>query len=147
MKRFKQYKQGIFHPHNVNKYIGTLPIVYRSSLELSFDRWCDRNYNVLQWGSESIKIPYVSPKDGKVHQYYTDAVVVLKTPEGSKKIIVEIKPSKQLQPPTQHGNKKMSTKIYEQVTYAVNMSKWEHARAWCKRNGYDFVILTEKDLR
>ena len=27
-----------------------------------------------------------------------------------------------------------------------NQEKWAAARDWCKKNGYQFAIITEKDL-
>lgn len=144
---YKQFNQGIFNPLNDNKYRGSRPIVFRSGLELNFYRWCDRNDKVLQWGSESVVIPYLSPKDGKLHKYFVDSVLILKTENGSKKFLIEIKPSKQTQPPTQSVRKSKKSLLYEQVNWAVNSAKWEAAKNWCHKNGFEFVILTEKDLK
>lgn len=141
------YKQGIFDPNQPQKYKGTKPIVYRSGLELSFFRWCDRNDKIVEWSSESVVLPYVSPKDGKIHRYFVDGLVKLQTTDGIKKFLIEIKPSKQTVPPKQHGNKKRKTLLYEQIQWATNTAKWESAKQWCKKNGYEFIILTEKELR
>jgi hypothetical protein len=124
-----------------------MPIVFRSGLELNFFRWCDRNSKVLQWGSESVVIPYLSPKDGKVHRYFVDGVLVLETEKGPKKFLVEVKPDKQTRPPSQVNRKSRKNVLYEQIQWAVNSSKWESAKNWCKKNGFEFVLLTEKDLR
>ena len=35
----------------------------------------DRNENVIEWSSEEIAIPYVSPWDNKIHRYYPDFLV------------------------------------------------------------------------
>ena len=139
--------KGFFNPLNDNKYRGSRPIVYRSGLELNFFRWCDRNDRVLQWGSESVVIPYLSPKDGKMHKYFVDNVLILRTENGNKKFLVEIKPEKQTTPPSQSSRKSRKNLLYEQITWAVNSCKWEAASNWCKKNGFEFVILTEKDLR
>jgi hypothetical protein len=145
--RTTPYKQGIYSPLRPEKYKGTLPIFYRSGLELSFSRWCDRCDKVLQWGSESVVVPYVSPMDGKIHRYFLDYNITLKVNEGIKKYIVEVKPSKQTQQPTNNGNKKRSTILYEQVTYAKNMAKWDAAKKWADKKGWNFIVITEKDLR
>ena len=110
-------------------------------------RWADRNDNVLSWGSESVVIPYLSPKDGKSHKYFVDFILKLSTPNGEKKFIVEVKPEKQIHPPDTKYRKKKGTVLYEQLTYAVNLSKWDAARQWANRNGYEFTIITDKDLR
>ena len=141
------YKQGVFDPSEPDKYTGIRPIVYRSGLELSFFRWCDRNNKILEWSSESVVLPYVSPKDGRVHRYFVDGTVKLQTASEVKKYLIEIKPSKQTVPPKQHGNKKKSTLLYEQIQWATNSAKWKAAQAWCKKNNYKFLILREKDLR
>jgi hypothetical protein len=41
-------------------------IVYRSLWERKFMVFCDRNANVMEWGSEEVVIPYRSPLDGRV---------------------------------------------------------------------------------
>lgn len=143
----RSYHQGYFKPLAPEKYKGLSPIIYRSQLELNLFRLLDRNQNVTQWGSESVIIPYMSPKDGKIHKYFTDAVFHLKTPDGVKKYLVEVKPSTQIRPPNPHGNKKKTTILYEQINWAVNSAKWEAAREWCKDHGYTFQIMTEKDLK
>lgn len=142
----KEYTQGVYRPINKEKYIGTKYPIYRSSYELRFMRWADSNRNVLKWGSENVIVPYVSPLDNRVHRYFVDNFVVIREGEHIKKYLIEIKPSKQLQEPTKHGNKKRQTIIYEHSTYQVNQSKWTAAREWCKKNGCEFLILTEKDL-
>lgn len=109
--------------------------------------WCDKNENVLQWGSESVVIPYKSPKDGRVHRYFVDNVVKLKTKKGAKNFLVEIKPDSQTRPPKTTGRKSKKNLLYEQVTYAVNYCKWEAARKWCDKKGFEFIILTEKHIK
>ena len=140
------YKQGLYNPLHAEKYIGTKPIIYRSGWELKFFRWCDKNTNVLKWGSESVIIPYISPVDGRAHRYFVDNLVIIK--EGAKivKYLVEIKPKKQTIPPVASKRKKRTTMLYESQMYVVNRAKWEAAKKWCKKKGYKFVILTEDQL-
>lgn len=145
IKKDDKYRQGLYKPKNPQKYIGKGMPVYRSGWELKFFRWCDFNDNVLEWASESVIIPYLNKADGKVHRYYTDGVVAIKEGTNIVKYIVEIKPSKQVQPPSS-GKKKQSTVVYENYRYIQNMSKWEAARNWCSKKGYKFIILTEKEL-
>lgn len=148
MAKRKEYKQGEFTPRNKKKYKGTYPIVYRSSLELHVMRWFDSCQYVIEWGSESIIIPYVKPTDGKVHRYYTDFNVIMRDKDGSiRKFVLEVKPYKQTIPPKPHGNKKPKTLLYEQVTYAINRAKWDSAEEWCKKHGYVFSTVTEKDIQ
>ena len=141
-----KYKQGIFHPKFKNKYKGNKQPVFRSGWEKHFFNWCDNNPNVLEWASESIIIPYISPIDNKVHRYYVDNSVIIK--EGTKivKYLIEIKPKKQTIIPKHTKYKKRNTILYENAMYVVNQAKWQSAEKWCKKHGYKFLILTEKEL-
>lgn len=140
------FKKGLYRPKNRSKYIGQKHPSYRSSWELYFFQWCDRNPNVLKWASEAVIVPYISPLDNKVHRYFVDNILILK--EGSKtiKYLVEIKPYKQTLPPNATRRKKRETLLHEQATYEVNKVKWEAATGWAKNNGYKFIIITEREL-
>lgn len=145
-KKYKEFRQGTYKPVNKQKYIGAKNPRYLSSWELKFFRWCDINPTVVQWSSESVCIPYISPIDNKMHRYYVDNVVHIQ--EGNKivKYLIEIKPYKQTKPPTTHGNKKESTLLHETATWSVNQAKWQSALRWAKQNGYIFQLVTEKDF-
>ena len=140
----KKWRQGIFTPKNQDKFIGS-KAVYRSGLELKFFRFCDDNPNVLEWGSENIIVPYISPLDNRAHRYYVDNYIAIK--EGSEvvKYLVEIKPSKQTKPPTTKYRKRQHL-IYEQKQYVINQAKWKYANDFCLDNGFEFKILTEDQL-
>ncbi len=140
-----KFKQGMFKPKNPSKYIGKETPVYRSGWELKFFRFCDDSPNVVEWASEAVIIPYLSPVDKKVHRYYTDGIIAIKEVTGIKRYIVEIKPSAQTKPPIK-GRKKQSTMIYETVRYVQNQAKWDAARKWCTKHNYEFLILTEEEL-
>lgn len=145
-KKFETYKQGRYDPVHPEKYAGRGRPRYLSSWELRFFRWCDMNPNVLLWGSENVVIPYVSPVDGRVHKYMVDNFIKIREGENIKKYLIEIKPKKQTQPPTKHGNKKQSTILYETATWAINQAKWQAAKQWCKKHNVIFQILTEEHL-
>jgi hypothetical protein len=146
-KKNQNYKQGIYKPKYPEKYKGTLPIIYRSGLELKSFRYLDNNPNILTWGSESVIIPYQSPSDGKIHRYFVDLVAALKSKDGTiKKLLIEVKPEKQTKPPIISNKKKQSTMIYERYQWAINQAKWQAAKNWCKSKDYLFIILNEKHL-
>lgn len=138
--------KGWFRPKNPNKYAGDPGnIVYRSSWELRVMKYLDENSKVINWASEELQIPYVSPIDNKVHRYFPDFVVkALDKDEKEVTMVLEVKPEKQTRPPTQ----KRKTKQYlqEVVTYAINEAKWNAAELFCKEHGWKFKILTEKEL-
>ena len=97
---------------------------YRSSWELGFMRYCESSDLVQKWTTESIAIPYIHPGDKKPHRYYPDFFIL--TENG--KYLIEIKP----------GNQKSSP---------VNQAKWEAAERWAEKNGFKFLVLTEKELK
>tara|TARA_R100000664_G_scaffold16516_1_gene25286 strand:+ start:571 stop:1011 length:441 start_codon:yes stop_codon:yes gene_type:complete len=140
----KKWRQGIFVPNNQDKFIGT-KATYRSGLELKFFRFCDNSPNVLKWGSENVIIPYRSPLDNRAHKYYVDNLVIIKEDDQIKKYLVEIKPYKQTKKPQTKYRKKQHL-IYEQKAYIINQAKWSAAREYCKKCGYTFIIITEKEL-
>jgi hypothetical protein len=145
-KKNQNFVQGIYKPKYPQKYIGSTP-VYRSTMELKAFRYLDNNPNVLNWSSESVVVPYISPADGKMHRYFVDLVAKLKSKDGTiKKLLIEVKPEKQTKPPTESPNKKQKTILYEKYTFAVNSAKWKAAQEWCKSKGYTFLILNEKHL-
>ena len=139
--------RGRYIPTKPQKYKGDYSkIVYRSLWERKFMVYCDRNNNILEWGSEEIIIPYISPLDGRVHRYFPDFYVKVKQNDGSvKKLIIEVKPKKQCKPPRIPKNK---TKYFvEEVrTWGVNKAKWESAIEWCSDRDMEFKILTEDHL-
>ena len=148
MAKRRQYKQGIYRPRQPDKYKGSWPILYRSSYELRFMNWCDTNNNITEWSSESIIIPYIRPTDGKLHRYFVDNTVKIKDKEGNiHKYLVEIKPFKETLPPVNTPRKRHNTLVKENYRYAINSSKWEAAQKWATKNGYKFIIITEKDLK
>ena len=138
--------KGRFLPKNPKKYNGDpMNIVYPSSWELRVMKYLDDNPNIIWWASEEISIKYVSPIDQKIHRYFPDFVVKMKKRDGSiKTVVMEIKPEKQTKLPKQ--SRKTRRFIQEAATYAVNQEKWRAADIFCQEHGWQFMILTEKDL-
>lgn len=144
----RNYLQGKFTPNNPSKYKGNVSnIVFRSSWERAFFLYCDGNQNVVKWSSETVIVPYRSPKDNAIHRYFIDAYVEVKIPNSDtvKKILVEIKPKAQTMEPKE-PKKKTKGYINECITYAVNQAKWESARKFAELNNMEFVIMTEIEL-
>ena len=139
--------KGRYNPANPKKYKGNPQnIIYRSLWERKFMVYCDTNDKVLEWGSEEIIIPYISPWDSKVHRYFPDFYIKVKQSSGNlKKFIIEVKPKKQTRPP-KPVVRKTKRWINEVRTFGVNEAKWKHATKWCKDNDMEFKILTEEEL-
>jgi len=138
--------KGWFVPKNPSKYKGNVKeIVYRSSWELRVMKWLDENSNVIWWSSEELIIRYKSPIDQRTHRYFPDFVARVKTKEGTEKtLVLEIKPYKQTQMPTQ--KRKTRRYLEEAKTYIVNQEKWKAADLFCQEHGWQFKILTEREL-
>ena len=138
--------KGWFTPKHRSKYKGDSDnVVYRSSWELRVMKWLDENPNVIWWASEELIIKYRSPIDQKMHRYFPDFIVRLKQKNGTEStVVIEIKPQKQTVKPEQ----KRKTKRYlqEAATYAINQEKWRAADLFCKEHGWQFKVLTEKDI-
>ena len=136
--------KGKFRPTNRNKYKGDISnITYRSLWERRFMVYCDENNNIIEWGSEELIVPYISPLDHKRHRYFPDFYI--KTKNGDK-FMVEIKPKKFTKPPIP---KKRVTKAYMHETkeWHRNQAKWKAARSVCKELGWKFQIITEDHLK
>lgn len=144
---YKETYKGRYRIENIKKYKGDISdVIYRSSWELKFMRWCDSNPSVLEWGSETVIIPYRSPVDNNVHRYFVDFYI--KIQDKDKKILkylIEIKPEKFTKPPP-IPQKKTKRFIQEVFNYGINQSKWEAASSFCKDRGWQFLVLTERDL-
>ena len=111
--------KGRYIPKKPSKYRGDAQnIIYRSLWERKFMVYCDTSPSIIEWGSEEVIIPYLSPLDGRIHRYFPDFYIKRKT----RRFINEVR------------------------TWGVNEAKWKYADEWCKDNGMIFKIMTEDDL-
>lgn len=134
------FSKGQFTPKYPQKYIGTIPITYRSSWELQFMTVLDNHPYVLQWGSESVKIPYVNPLTGRQTVYVPDFNIVYVDKNNRKHAeLVEIKPMKETVLEAAKTQK-------DKLKVAVNMAKWKAAYKWCAKHGMTFRVMTEEQL-
>lgn len=138
--------KGWFRPKNESKYNGDAKnIIYRSSWELRVMKYLDDNPNVIWWCSEELVIPYYDPIQNKKRRYFPDFVVKTKRKDGTvMTYVLEVKPEKQTKQPEQ--KRKTQKFINESVTYVINQSKWKAATEFCKDHGWEFKVITEKDL-
>tara|TARA_B100000508_G_C11458590_1_gene278016 strand:- start:1601 stop:2431 length:831 start_codon:yes stop_codon:yes gene_type:complete len=144
---------GYFKPKNPEKYKGDpTNIVYRSRWEAVLMRELDRNPSVIQWFSEEIAIPYRDPVTNQVRRYFPDFYVKKKNHSDGKieEVLIEVKPEKQTKPPAVQkigkGKKPSKSYLYEVKNWGINSAKWKAAEAYCKKKGWTWLILTEKDL-
>jgi hypothetical protein len=130
----------VFKPQNTKKYVGDCTkIVCRSLWERRVCKFLDETPEVIKWSFEEIVIPYTSPLDKKVHNYYPDFLVQFKNSSGIKSWMIEVKPKKQTFL-KENASKK------EKITWIINTAKWEAAKKYCEINNMEFKILTEKEI-
>ena len=137
--------KGKYQPTNPKKYKGNpSQVIYRSLWERKFMVYCDNNDNILEWGSETVIIPYVSPWDGKVHRYFPDFWWEIVQDGQLKRYLIEVKPKRQTEKPK---NPRSKTYLKECQEYAINQAKFERAREWAEQHRCEFVVITERDLK
>ncbi len=135
-----KYSQGKYQVQNPQKYIGTHVPIYRSSWEAHFMRFCDNDPRVLQWSSESIRIPYINPLTGRNAMYYPDFFVVYI--DGANKQhgeIIEVKPASETTLAAARSER-------DKMSIILNMAKWQAAQAFCKSHGLIFRTLNETQM-
>ena len=139
--------RGKYYPSFPRKYKGDpTNIIYRSLWERKFMVYCDKNTKILEWGSEEIALPYISPHDSRVHRYFPDSYIKVQENTGKiKRYLIEVKPLKQT---TKPKRPKRQTKGYirEAFEYARNQAKWKAAREYCADRMWEFKVITEKEL-
>jgi hypothetical protein len=140
------FTQGYYNPVNPFKYVGPLPIIYRSSWERKVMIFCDTNENVIKWSSEPIQIKYYNILDQKFHKYHPDYFIQIKRGEEIVNYLVEVKPKAQLKKPAEP--KKKTQKALENYqwaykTYVTNMCKIDALKKFASTNNYKVLLLTE----
>jgi len=138
--------KGRFILKNPKKYAGDASnIIWRSTWERKVMDWLDQSESVIYWSSEELVIRYYNPIDNKIHRYFPDFIVKVKRKDGTVMThVLEVKPEYQTKEPIR--KRKTQKFISEYVTYAINQSKWKAATEFCKDRGWEFRILTEKNL-
>jgi hypothetical protein len=150
MKKFEQYKQGIYKPIHREKCVNTEEIHFRSKLELQFMQICDRNKDIVKWGSETVYVPYYNTVKNRMARYFVDFYVELG--DGTR-FLAEVKPHKEYllidgqTVLSKSKKKKSSTILYETFMLQMNRDKWAAAKKYCKEKNIDFRIITEIDIQ
>jgi hypothetical protein len=134
------FRQGIYTVKNPQKYVGAGQPRYRSGWEMTFMIFLDNNENIVNWASESIRIPYRNPVTGKQSIYVPDFFITYRDRTNRVRAeLVEIKPKKQ-----SLIESKMSAR--DGAIVAVNYAKWDAATKWCQRQGIIFRVITEDQI-
>lgn len=141
--------QNFYRPIRPAKYHGDPnKIIYRSSWEYMFLRWCDESEHVIKYASEPIGIPYYNPITKRKQRYFIDFWMITRDKKGrERKWLIEVKPHKFTQPPEKQDGR-LTEKKFRQYTYhakqfIMNQAKFKAARHFCEENGYKFGVITE----
>ena len=155
-----KYKQGLFIPTNKDKVIklnNKGGIYFRSGLEEKMMIYFDKNPAITKWSAEWIQVPYTKKTWNtnlqsfveSTHTYYPDFYYETEINGVTKRVVVEVKPDAETRPPVIKEN--MNARQLKNTEYALkmfntNMTKWKHMIEFCKRKGFEFIILTEKHI-
>ncbi len=162
----KNYHQGNYIPVNKDKVIrlnNDGGLYYRSSWEQKIMYWLDMKSEVVKWGAECLQIPYQQTHfdNGdtriKSHVYNVDFYYEMRINGEFRQIVAEVKPMKEykmvialtenkLEVP-ERGTKKLKNFEYDLKMAYKNKQKWETMISWCDKKGYDFIIITEENLK
>ena len=151
VKPWGKTKSGQYIPINPDKYKGKYPIVWRSSWELKYCKYCDREENILYWSSEPFPIKYYNPLKQKTHNYFPDYWIRVKTTSNEiREFLIEVKPYSQLIKPKEPKRKTVqSIKNYKYAAelYVKHLAKAKAAKLWAENNNMEYKILTEKTIK
>lgn len=135
-----KYHQNFFTPTNPEKYVGQNIPYFRSSWERKFMETLDTHPSIIQWASESIKIPYINPFTNKYSVYIPDFLIIYDDKHNVRKTeIIEIKPLKETTLSEARSQR-------DKASVALNMFKWKAATAWAKQHGITFRVMNEADI-
>lgn len=140
--------KGKFRPNHPEKYKGDpTNIIFRSSWEAMFMRWCDTQPHVKRWQSEEKAVWYYNPVTKKKARYFPDFIIEYERKDGIMVTeVIEVKPQSQIDGPPEKPKRKTKAWANAVMTYIVNQAKWKAAIQWCEDRGYSFRLISEKHL-
>jgi len=145
VSKYSSAKKGIFVPKHPEKWLQD-KIIYRSGLERKWFNYFDKSPSVISIASEKIVVPYFDKVKNKIRNYYVDLIIKYKDKNGDIKIkLIEIKTSSEKYKPKIPKRKTNNYKS-SMLTYITNQCKWEAATEFSKKHGWEFIVLSEKDL-
>lgn len=145
-----KYIQGYYELQNPKKYTGDpSKIIYRSSYEYKFCRYCDLTPEVVTWSSEPFSVKYYDPISNKQREYFIDFYIRTGKGGSFKDYLIEVKPKEKTKKPVFKGKqtlKRLKNYNEEVAEYVVNEAKVKAAKQYAKNMGYKFLVVTEDFL-
>lgn len=150
LKKAGKYKSlhGVYTPVNLEKYKGKGLPQFKSRLELKLMHYLDKSAAITEWCYEPFAIKYEDKsvldanKKGKIRKYYVDFTATIKNAGTIRKVWIEVKSINEVS-----LSKKSLKNVNENQTYIKNMSKWVVAKKLAKQQGFEFMIVTDRDLK
>ena len=145
-----RYRQGYYKLENPDKYTGDpTQIIYRSSYEYKFCRYCDFTKEVINWASEPFSVKYFDPVKKKQREYHIDFFIKVAKGGTMLNYLVEVKPKDKLTMPVLESRatlKRLKQYNQEMEEFIVTKAKKEAAEAYAHAMGYKYIIVTEDFL-
>lgn len=140
--KYNNAATGTFFPQHPEKYKGSAAPIFKSSLELRMMQYLDKSPSIASWTYEPKAIRYVdkSTCPPKVRRYFIDFVAVVKQGPIQKTVWLEVKPYCESRPPKSKENAAAN------LLWLKNSSKWSAASQLAKSKGFEFHVITEKEL-
>ncbi len=147
MGKYSSARRGKYKPKNPHKWMTPNKIIYRSSIEKRYFILFDLSSSVTNIASEKVIIPYFDRVSNKQRKYYIDLIVKYKDKDDNISVkLIEVKSfTESIEP----RKPKRITENYKSAvaTYITNQCKWKAARHYANKRGWEFVVLTERDLK
>jgi len=145
-----KFRQGYYKLENPDKYTGDpSQIIYRSSWEYKFCRYCDLTKDIVSWSSEPFSIKYYDPVKKKEREYHIDFFIRIAKDGTMTNYLVEVKPKAKLKMPVLESRqtlKRLKEYNYAMEEFIVNKAKKEAAENYAHSMGYKYIIVTEDFL-
>jgi hypothetical protein len=141
--RQPRYQQHTYIPKNREKYRGKIPIQTRSSWELKMCQFLDINPKIVEWIFEPLWITYFHPIKKKPARYLPDFWI--KT-VNNEIFVIELGQHKHKVIRGESKSKKAKTRAYTNYMRIENEAKFKAAEEFCQKKGWEFKIVTEKQM-
>lgn len=140
--RYNNAATGHFFPTHPEKYKGSTAPEFKSGLELRMMQYLDKNPSIVSWSYEPKPIKYIDKtcNPPKVRRYFIDFVAVIKQGMVQKTVWLEVKPYCESHKPANPKN------VAANLLWLKNSCKWSAASQLAKSHGYEFHVITEKEL-
>ena len=145
-----RFRQGYYKLENHDKYTGDpSQIIYRSTYEHKFCRYCDLTNEVVNWSSEPFSIKYYDPVNKKEREYHVDFFIRVAKNGTMTNYLVEVKPKAKLQMPiieSRQTLKRLQQYNRDMEEFIITKAKKEAAEQYAHAMGYKYILVTEDFL-